>query len=145
MGAQLKKMSGVLVVVLGIVMFNRGFDYSFISKLTKSSINLDNVTVSVIKDGYQSVTVRFEDGRYKPIVVQKGIPVEWTIQIESGDLNGCNNEIVMSTYDIDKKLDYGDNLIEFTPNKTGTFKYTCWMHMLSSYIYVVDDIASLKQ
>jgi sulfite exporter TauE/SafE len=144
MGAQLKRVSGVLVVVLGVAMFNRGFDYSFIYNLNKSSINLGNITAAVVKDGYQEVAVRFEDGRYKPIVVQKGIPVKWTIEILQGDLNGCNNEIIVSAFDIDKSLDYGDNLVEFTPGKTGTFKYTCWMHMLSNYIYVVDDIASLK-
>jgi sulfite exporter TauE/SafE/copper chaperone CopZ len=145
MGVQLKKMSGVLVVVLGVAMFNRGFDYSFIYNLNKSSINLGNITAAVVKDGYQEVAVRFEDGRYKPIVVQKGIPVKWTIEILQGDLNGCNNEIIVSAFDIDKSLDYGDNLVEFTPKKAGTFKYTCWMHMLSNYIYVVNDIASLKQ
>ena len=144
MGVQLKKMSGVLVVVLGIVMFNRGFDYSFISKLTQPTLNLDNVTVAVIKDGYQEVTTRFTNGRYQQIVVQKGIPVKWTIVIEQGDLNGCNRAIDISTYNITKDLSYGDNLVTFTPDKVGTFKYTCWMHMISSYIYVVEDVASIK-
>lgn len=145
MGVNLKKLSGVLVVVLGIVMFNRGFDYSFISNLTKQTIDLDNVTVSEIKDGYQEVTTRFENGSYQPIVVQKGIPVKWTIIMKNGDLNGCNDKIEIVYFDISKELSLGDNEVMFTPDKTGTFKYTCWMHMLSSYIYVVDSVATIEQ
>lgn len=143
MGVQLKKMSGVLVVVLGVVMFNRGFDYTIITNLTKPKINLNNVTVAVIKDGYQEVTTTFERGRYKQIVVQKGIPVKWTIVMGGGDLNGCNNAIEITEYDVTKDLTYGDNLVTFTPFETGTFKYTCWMRMLASYIHVVDDVASI--
>jgi plastocyanin domain-containing protein len=126
-------------------MFNRGFDYSFFINLAKPHINLNDAIVSTIKDGYQEVITRFEDGRYQPIVVQKGIPVKWTIVIEKGDLNGCNNAIVISQYNLEITLNYGDNLVEFTPDKVGSFKYTCWMRMLSNYIYVVDDIASIKQ
>jgi sulfite exporter TauE/SafE/copper chaperone CopZ len=144
MGVQLKKMSGVIVAVLGIVMFNRGFDYTIITNLTKPSIDLNSVTVAQIKDGYQEVTTRFKNGRYQPIVVQKGIPVRWNIVIEDRDLNGCNNSIIISAYDLTKDLEYGDNIITFTPDEVGSFKYTCWMRMLSSYINVVDDIASLK-
>jgi sulfite exporter TauE/SafE/copper chaperone CopZ len=144
MGVQLKKLSGVLVVLLGVVMFNRGFDYSFITNLSKPSFNSNNVTISVIKDGYQEVTTRFENGRYKPIVVQKGIPVKWTIVIEDGDLNGCNNSILIKEYDIKKDLEYGDNLVTFIPDDIGKFKYTCWMKMIASSIYVVDDIESIN-
>jgi hypothetical protein len=144
MGVQLKKLSGVLVVLLGVVMFNRGFDYSFITNLSKPSFNSNNVTILVIKDGYQEVTTRFENGRYKPIVVQKGIPVKWTIVIEDGDLNGCNNSILIKEYDIKKDLEYGDNLVTFIPDDIGKFKYTCWMKMIASSIYVVDDIESIN-
>jgi len=142
MGVNLKKLSGVLIVVLGIVMFNRGFDYSILSKLTKTVA--DTTNVAVIKDGYQEVTTRFINGSYQPVTVQKGIPVHWIIVIENGDLNGCNRTVDMPMFNITKTLDYGDNLVTFTPTETGTFRYTCSMHMISSYIYVVDDVALIK-
>lgn len=144
MGVKLKKLSGILVVVLGIAMFNRGFDYSFLSKFTQQTID-SNATVATLKDGYQEVSTRFEYGRYQPIVVQKGIPVKWTIVIEKGDLNGCNNSLVLPFDNITVDLTYGDNAVEFIPDESGTFRYNCWMNMLSSYIYVVDDIASINQ
>lgn len=144
MGVKLKKLSGILVVILGVAMFNRGFDFSFLSRLTQQSID-SNATVATIKDGYQEVETRFEYGRYQPIVVQKGIPVKWTIVIENGDLNGCNKSLVIPFGNITIDLSYGDNLVQFTPDDTGTFRYNCWMNMISSYIYVVDDIASISQ
>ncbi len=145
MGVQLKKISGVLVVFLGIIMFNRGFDYTSITNLKEPSFDPKKVTIAVIKDGYQEVTTRFENGRYKPIVVEKGIPVRWTIVIEDGDLNGCNNSIIIKEYNLQKDLDYGDNLVIFTPNDIGKFKYTCWMRMIASSIYVVDDIETINK
>lgn len=39
-----------------------------------------------------------------------------------------------------KKLQPGDNVIEFTPTETGTFAYSCWMGMIRSRITVVEDI-----
>ena len=36
------------------------------------------------------------------------------------------------------EMGYGTNVIEFTPEKTGTFQYTCWMGMISGKIKVVE-------
>lgn len=144
MGVKLKKLSGVLVVLLGIIMFNRGFDYSIFNRQASPVVDPSKVTTSVIKGDYQEVTTRFENGRYQSIAVQKGIPVKWIIVIEDGDLNSCNNAIEISEYEITKDLNYGENIVEFTPDKVGIYKYTCWMHMMRNVIYVVDDIASIK-
>ena len=35
-------------------------------------------------------------------------------------------------------MGYGTNVIKFTPEKTGNFKYTCWMGMISGKIKVVE-------
>lgn len=32
----------------------------------------------------------------------------------------------------------GENIIEFTPEKTGTVPYTCWMGMIRGNIFVTD-------
>lgn len=59
---------------------------------------------------------------------------------QRSDINGCNNEIVIPKFNKRKKLEAGDNVIEFTPKETGTFEYSCWMGMIRSKITVVDDI-----
>jgi hypothetical protein len=88
----------------------------------------------------QTVTTRLSPGRYEPITVQKGIPVKWTIRAEQGDINGCNNSIIIPKYGKEIDLKNGDNLIEFTPDESGTVPFSCWMGMIRSSITVVDDI-----
>jgi sulfite exporter TauE/SafE len=96
--------------------------------------------VAKIVGGSQVVTTTLESGQYQPFVVQKGIPVKWTILARAEDLNGCNNPLTVPSYGIRKKLVPGSNLIEFTPKEEGTIVYTCWMGMISSRISVVADV-----
>mgnify|MGYP000273899951 CR=1 FL=1 len=139
---KMMKVSAVLVIVLGVVMTNRGLALSGFSlpsvPFDVSSTRGSNV--ATIQDGVQIVTTKLSSGSYEPIIVQKGIPVRWTIRAQKGDINGCNNEIVIPKYNKSKKLEVGDNIIEFTPTQTGTFAYSCWMGMIRSKITVVDDI-----
>jgi len=73
-------------------------------------------------------------------IVQKGIPVKWTITANDGDLSSCNNKMLIRDYNVEKKLIVGENVIEFTPTKSGKIVYSCWMGMVGSTITVVDDI-----
>lgn len=75
---------------------------------------------------------------YEPIFVRKGVPVEWTIRVPKGDLNGCNRAIVIPEYGIKASLNEGENRLSFTPERAGTFTFTCWMGMIRSFITVVD-------
>jgi len=140
---KMMKVSAVLVIVLGLVMANRGLALSGFSLPTVpfgSSSSTQGSSVATVKDGVQIVTTKLSSGRYEPITVQKGIPVKWTIQASKGDINGCNNEIVIPKFNKSQKLKAGENVIEFTPTETGTFAYSCWMGMIRSKITVVDDI-----
>lgn len=133
--SKLLAVSAVLIVVLGIGMLSNG--------LNLSGINLNTGTaeygnVAVVSDGYQTVTTEVDYGSYEPITVKKGIPVKWTIYVPEGKLNGCNGEIIVPAYNIDVKLHEGDNLIEFTPDESGTVGYSCWMGMIVSTIEVTD-------
>lgn len=140
---QMMKISAILVIILGIVMGNRGFSLAGINiadaVLSPLGINLaqdDKIANAVIKDGYQTVTTKLESGRYQPINVYAGVPLKWTILAEKGTLNGCNNEIIIPAYGKQQKLELGENIIEFTPTQSGTITYTCWMGMISSTITV---------
>lgn len=134
--------SGILVVILGVVMFNNGLGLSGITLPTLPIISESDgeATVATIEDGVQIVITGLSSGRYEPIIVQKGIPVKWTIQAETGDINGCNNSIIIQKYKIKKDLQVGDNVIEFTPTESGTVPFSCWMGMIRSKITVVDDL-----
>ncbi len=94
---------------------------------------------AAVKDGVQYVTSNVSGGGYEPIKVQKGIPVKWTLNAPSGSLNGCNNAIYIPEYDLQVELKTGENLIEFTPDKSGTFAFSCWMGMIRSSITVANE------
>jgi len=126
---KMMKVSAVLVIALGVVMANRGLalsGFSLPSVPAGAGSGAQGSGVATVQDGIQIVTTKLSSGRYEPITVQKGIPVKWTIKARKGDINGCNNEIV-----------------EFTPDETGTFAYSCWMGMIRSKITVVDDISEI--
>jgi len=71
------------------------------------------------------------------ITVQQGIPVRWTIKAPPGSITGCNNSIIIREYGIQYDFKPGDNVIKFTPAKTGRFRYSCWMGMIQSTITVL--------
>lgn len=146
---RLLKASAVLVALLGIFMFSSGLSLAGIAlpdPQVRASVagagDVSGAGVAVIEDGVQTVVIQLAANRYAPITVQKGLPVRWIVQAEAGTINGCNNEIIVPAYDISKKLEPGDNIIEFTPDQTGTFAYSCWMGMIRSKITVVDDLAA---
>lgn len=139
---RMMKVSAVLVIVLGVIMINRGLSLSGISVVYASSGGAKNV--AKIEGNVQVVTTNLESGKYAPIVVQKGIPVKWNMKADAQNINGCNETLIIPKYNIQKRLVPGDNIIEFTPDEDGNIPYTCWMGMISSNIKVVPDITNVS-
>ena len=75
-------------------------------------------------------------GRYPNIKVQAGIPVKWIIDAPAGSINGCNNRMIIREYGIEYSFHTGENVVEFTPDKTGKIPYSCWMGMIRGSINV---------
>ncbi len=136
--------SAVLVIILGVFMFQNGFSLSGFALPTINSVTNTNVTTQeiVVKDGVQQITSELTSNGYPPITVTAGIPVRWNLHAAAGTINGCNGTLVIPDYNIEKKLAVGDNIIEFTPDKTGVVPYSCWMGMIRSQITVVEQTAS---
>ncbi len=132
---KMMRTSAVLVIVLGIIMFNRGLGLSGISAFAAGTSS-----TATVKGNMQTITTSLDSGRYTPITVQKGIPVKWTIMVDREDLNGCINPLTIPKYNFQKELVPGDNIIEFIPEKEGKIVYTCWMGMIRSTITVVEDL-----
>jgi sulfite exporter TauE/SafE/copper chaperone CopZ len=137
------KASGVLVMALGLVMFTRGMNLFGVALPALAPGSGGSVAVAKVIGNYQEVRTTVESGEYHPFIVQKGIPVRWTVSAKAEDLNGCNNPLTVPQYGIRKRLVPGDNLIEFTPDRDGTISYTCWMGMISSSIRIVPDLKAL--
>ncbi|WP_230397379.1 urease accessory protein UreH domain-containing protein [Novisyntrophococcus fermenticellae] len=132
----------VLVTVLGLSMLSQGFTLSGFS-IPSISANASKTSESTgdaaeIADGEQIVNSTLQPGSYPEITVHAGIPVKWVIDAPKGSVNGCNNAIYIPEYDIEYKFKTGENIIEFMPDKTGQYNYSCWMGMIRSIITVVD-------
>ena len=152
--------SAILVMFLGVATFARAATLAGIALPTMqssspailvSTSNAGNgfggrntVEAGLIKAtvsaGKQTVLTEFKNGQYVPFAVRSGIPLTWTIRISAGDLDGCNNTLVIPAYKIKKELVPGDNVIEFTPTNTGRIAYSCWMGMIRSSITVTEDL-----
>lgn len=138
------KVSAVLVIILGMVMIGRGLALSGVSTGMPANVISGDSGLARIDGNIQTVVTSIQSGSYPPIVVQKGIPVQWIIKADADNLNGCNNAITIPQYKIDKKLAEGENVIEFIPWEEGDIVYTCWMGMIKSKITVVADITKFK-
>ena len=163
--SRMMTVSAALVVILGVFMFSNGMALTgyampftpgagaqFSSAASASSGSPDSSGASdsqgakaVISGGVQNVTSTLSARGYEPIVVQKGIPVRWDLKADPADLNGCNNGIVIPEYNVEKQLEPGDNIIEFTPDKSGVVLFSCWMGMIRSQITVADDLGDPAQ
>ena len=148
------KVSGVLIIVLGLIMGNRGLALAGINANpftalantpigglggnTNGTTN-PNVAKATVQDGVQVINMTADNNGYTPnaFYVQKGIPVKWVIN--GKELNSCNNSIVAQSLNIEQKLKSGENVIEFTPGDKD-INFSCWMGMIRGVIKVVDKL-----
>lgn len=94
--------------------------------------------ISEVDGDSQTVTSTLEAGTYPNISVTKNIPVVWVINAPEGSINGCNCKIIIQDFGIEYEFQYGENVIEFTPDTAGSFSYSCWMGMIYGTIVVTD-------
>lgn len=150
---QLLKLSGILVVVLGLIMGNRGLALAGVgvpnaSTLaqglsgTEANASQTNVGKATIENGVQVIRMTADNNGYTPnaFYVQKGIPVKWIIS--GNQINSCNNAIVVPSLNIQKTLKSGENTIEFTPQDSD-LNFSCWMGMIRGVIKVTDNLNSV--
>ncbi|MDD5336913.1 MAG: sulfite exporter TauE/SafE family protein [Candidatus ainarchaeum sp.] len=133
------KFSGALVLVLGLVMANNGFNLlgfsGFASAPAGGSIaNVSNGTGAQV----QTIKMTVDGFGWSPdsFVLKKGVKVRWVIDVK--ELTSCNKEIIVRDYGLDIKLRQGENIVEFTPDKEGTVRWSCWMGMIPGTFQVVN-------
>jgi copper chaperone CopZ len=108
------------------------------------SSNSNSSSNAVVTTGnVQKVQLSVKGSTYYPypIQVKKGIPVQLI-----GDMNsmpGCSRSIVIPEFGIRKTMSEGDNIIEFTPDKSGTFQFSCSMNMYHGQIIVEESNGSV--
>jgi plastocyanin len=130
------RVSGAIVIVLGLLMVNRGLgSLSVIRSAPPSTAEpvaavQPAATAAPAQSTFQTARMAVTSRGYEPntLQVKKGIPVRWVI--DGRELSGCTNEIILPEYNIRKKLQPGENVIEFTPTREGVVRFSCWMKMV---------------
>ncbi len=146
------KVSGLIVVTLGLIMFNRGmiltgtgYDFQSVSMLISHKLeNLEDSRLSKITDEGNSITLHMDvtqDG-YHPsrFVIRRGKPVRWVIDVK--ELTECNRTIVVPKLDLEFELHLGEQTIEFTPDHAGIILWSCGMGMHRGEFESLDDTNS---
>lgn len=146
------KLSGVMIIVLGLIMGNRGLSILGInlnpvtamalSKTDETGGVNENVAKAVMQDGVQVINMTVSNRGFTPnaFYVQKGIPVKWII--DGKELNTCNNAIIIPSLNKEYKINKGENILEFTPNDKDMY-FSCWMGMINGVIKVVDNLETV--
>jgi plastocyanin domain-containing protein len=94
------------------------------------------VSAAVGQSGVQEVKVTVKGG-YSPdlIVVKQGKPVR--LNFYRDETASCSEEVVFSDFGIARQLPaFKTTAIEFTPDKTGEFTFTCGMNMIRGKLVV---------
>jgi plastocyanin domain-containing protein len=86
--------------------------------------------------GVQEVTITVRGG-YEPaaVRVRHGQPVR--LVFDRQESSGCSEEVVLGDFGIRKYLPaFRKTAVEFTPERPGTFEFTCGMGMLRGRLVV---------
>lgn len=137
----------VLVVVLGMTMLSQGMSLSGVSIVNSNTSNSSGqpsepMAIEVV-DGVQLINSTLTSRSYPEITVRSGVPVRWIIDAPESSINGCNYKFYIPEYGIEHEFVVGKNVIEFIPEKSGIFSYSCWMGMIKSRINVVESDTQL--
>ena len=92
------------------------------------------------EDGVQRVTAKLNIVAYPSIIVQRDIPVEFTLSAAPDSIDECNEWILFPDYGIERRLALGDNVLRFTPEESGVFQIVCAQGRMKSSITVVESL-----
>ncbi|MDD5112255.1 MAG: sulfite exporter TauE/SafE family protein [Candidatus Altiarchaeota archaeon] len=134
LAGRIVKYSGVAVILLGLLMLNRGASLAGfqtgLTGITASASDTGAQSPAVSKDGFQEIRMNVTAAGWKPdtFVLIKGVPVKWVI--DGQQITTCNREIQVPKYGLRFAIKSGLQTIEFTPTESGIVPWSCWMGMI---------------
>lgn len=137
------RVAGAAVIVMGVYNFNNGLtltghpiSFNFGSPERVASTVVENV----VQDGdVQVVKTSFTTSGYSPatFTVKAGQPVRWEID-GNGNAGGCRSVFQVPAFKIQKFMSNGVTIAEFTPDKPGTYAFSCSMGMYRGSFTVIE-------
>lgn len=143
---KLLKASGVLVLLLGAIMLNRGLvvtgsGYDFQSLLRAVSSRLDRKEAVETPDasGLQVIKMDVTNQGFKPdhFTLKQGVPVRWVIDAHKSKLATCQSKLIVAKLGLALDIHEGVQTFEFTPTEAGMIPWNCGMGMLTGYFNVL--------
>jgi len=134
------QVAGILILVFAIYNINSQFTVLGFSDL-KSNVPKDQSSKALITDGTQVLKMDASASGYSPnsFTIKAGQPVRW--EITDRGTSGCTNAVIArSLFAGPINLVPGTTSVkEFTaPTTPGTYRFSCWMGMISGTITVVN-------
>ncbi len=143
---KLLKASGIVIIVLGCIMFNRGLaitgtgsDFHTLQAKLSNYLLPATKETSTSYEQTQSVSMDVLGSKFIPdqFTLRKGVHVKWVINAK--ELNECTKGIIVPQYGIKVMLQPGIQTVEFIPKESGVIAWSCWMGMISGTFIVVDN------
>lgn len=125
----LLKISGVLVILLGVLLISRGLVNFNLGFSNASNQNPEKTNESKIE--YQEALMQVDNFGYSPTTIKlnPNKPVRWEINVTH--MSGCTNAVEIPSLGIKRRLSYGENIIEFNlPKDVKEIKFSCGMKMI---------------
>jgi plastocyanin domain-containing protein len=124
-GAQIGVTIAGLLLMVGVAWFFFGEREKTVVRMTEGGAQVLRVTV---KGGYSPDT----------LVVKRGRPVR--IDFDRQESSSCSDTVVFGDFGISRPLPaFRTTAVQFTPEKAGTFEFTCGMNMLRGRLIVEDE------
>lgn len=153
LSSRLLKASGVIVMALGIIMFNRGLTitgsgmdfHTLLTRLSTFTASAPDSINAIGPPNEQTIHMAVVNNGFEPstFTLRKGIPVKWVI--DAKEINTCNKAIVVPEYNLKIEFKPGIQIIEFTPHKAGVVTWSCWMGMIPGSFTVVEETPATEQ
>jgi sulfite exporter TauE/SafE/copper chaperone CopZ len=126
------KVSAIVVILLGVISIKSGL---VLTVLASPGIG---TVVATVNDQSQIIEMKVMGLDYFPkaFTIKRGVPVEW--KIDGRQAQGCAGVLAVPSLGITRRLSISDvTVIRFTPEKTGSIKFSCGMGMAGPGVFNV--------
>lgn len=125
----------VALILFSVLNMNKAQAYTTV----QNTNTLGSTLGSNVNGQVQEVRLYMKDFNYvtEPAVLKKGVPVRMNVDLKT--VVGCATDVVIKDFNVRKTVRTGDNIIEFTPTKTGTIAIACSMNMFHGGFSVIDE------
>jgi sulfite exporter TauE/SafE/copper chaperone CopZ len=129
------KIAGLIVILFGL--FNITNAQKVLSLHNNNNVEVKQNGQNFDEKEVQIINMEQAGRGYIPnsLQVEVNRPVRWVIN--STNPYSCASSLVVPSLKINKRLELGENIIEFTPTQTGTIRFACSMGMYTGVIEVI--------